>query len=59
MKKNVGIFLILASFAFCAIGAILKIKHTSGADLFLGVGMVSLLLGICLLVYQSLNKKSV
>jgi hypothetical protein len=57
MKKT-GIYLLIASFILTGIGSILKIRHAQHADLLLGVGMLSLLIGIGLLIYEMAEKKA-
>ncbi len=58
MKKNAWLFLILVSFVASGVGSVLKIKHSAGADFFLGVGLITFILGIGILIYKLLAKKS-
>ncbi len=59
MKRNAGIYLIIVSVVVTAIGGILKIKHATGADFFLAVGIISIIIGIGLLLYKLFDKKCV
>jgi hypothetical protein len=59
MKRNIGIYLILISFAVTSLGSVLKIKHFHASDFFLAIGVICFVLGIGHVLYQMLKKKSV
>jgi hypothetical protein len=58
MKKNAGIYFIAASFVITIVGSVLKIEHASDADWFLGAGIVTICVGIVILIYTFINKRS-
>jgi uncharacterized membrane protein HdeD (DUF308 family) len=58
MKKNTLIYLIVIWLLLTTVGSVLKIKHTSSADFFLGAGILTFVAGIALLVYRQLRKRS-
>ena len=58
MKNYFGVYFILTSIVITGIGAVLKIRHNSSADLFLWLGIILCAVGILLLVYTLFIKNS-
>lgn len=58
MKRNIGIYLILLSFAFTAVGSISKIKHSAGSDIMLAIGVLAFVVGLAFVLYQVFKRKS-
>lgn len=59
MKRNIGIYLILISFAITSLGSVLKIKHSGASDFFLLIGVICFVIGIGHVLYQLIKKKSI